>query len=30
MRQNAFVKMRPLNYRKGTPVIVDPFRKILE
>jgi cell wall-associated NlpC family hydrolase len=30
IRDNAFIKMRPLSYRKGTPVIVDPFRKILE
>lgn len=30
VRENAFIKMRPLTYRKGTPVIVDPFRKILE
>jgi len=25
-RQNAFCKMRPLGYRKGTPVIIDPFK----
>jgi cell wall-associated NlpC family hydrolase len=28
VRENAFVKMRPLTYRKGTPVIVDPFKVV--
>jgi len=27
-RQNAFCKMRPLGYRKGTPVIIDPFKGV--
>jgi len=27
VRDNAFIKMRPLSYRKGTPVIVDPFKE---
>jgi len=26
IRENAFIKMRPLSYRKGTPIIVDPFK----
>jgi hypothetical protein len=30
IRDNAFLKLRPLSYRKGTPVIVDPFRKTVE
>jgi len=25
VRDNAFVKLRPLSYRKTTPVIIDPF-----
>ena len=29
IKQNAFIKMRPLNYRKGTPVIVDPFKEMM-
>jgi hypothetical protein len=25
IRQNAFIKIRPLSYRKGMRVILDPF-----
>ena len=28
IRENAFIKMRPLGYRKGTPVLVDPFKGV--
>jgi len=27
IRENAYVKMRPLAYRKGIPVIIDPFKE---
>jgi len=27
-RQNAYVKMRNINYRRGTPVIIDPFKGV--
>jgi len=27
-RQNAYVKMRNINYRRGTPAIVDPFKGV--
>ncbi|MHB8053632.1 MAG: NlpC/P60 family protein [Candidatus Aminicenantales bacterium] len=29
IRQNAFLALRPLSYRKGVPVIVDPFKEAL-
>jgi cell wall-associated NlpC family hydrolase len=28
IRDNAFIKMRPLSYRKDKPVIVDPFKGV--
>jgi len=28
IRDNAFIKMRPLTYRKGTSVIIDPYKGI--
>jgi cell wall-associated NlpC family hydrolase len=29
IRENAYIKLRPLTYRKGTPVILDPFLGVL-
>ena len=29
IRMNAFLKIRPLSYRKGTLVIIDPFKAVL-
>jgi murein DD-endopeptidase len=28
IRQNAFIKIRPLDYRKGPRIIVDPFKGV--
>lgn len=28
-RDNAFIKMRPLSYRKTVPIIIDPFKEAL-
>jgi cell wall-associated NlpC family hydrolase len=28
VQQNAYVKLRPLTYRKGTPVVLDPFKGV--